>query len=153
MRTRLIDWIDIQELWELVRDENEHFNNRYLAHLVFGQEITDDHLSALVRALFQDHLYFKMKDGRFLANSELMVAQILKQREEENLREERLRYGSAWLKEVQAGRCPEDPPHKEYFVNLLKHLALYGADTLEAKYGKEMLDKAAWGQYSSPFVI
>ena len=142
MRTRLIEGIDIQELWELVRDENEHFDNKYLAHLVFGHEITDDHLSAVVRALFEDRLRFKMKDGRFLANSEKKVEQILKQREEEKLREERLLYGSAWLREVQSGISPEDPPHKEYFVNLLTHLALYGADTLEAKYGKEMLVKA-----------
>ena len=142
IRTRLIDGIDIEELWELVRDENEHFDNKYLAQLVFGHEITDDHLSAVVRALFQDRLHFKMKDGRFLANSEEKVEQILRQRAEEKLREERILYGSAWLKEVQSDRSPEDPPHKEYIVNLLKHLALYGADTLEAKYGKEMLAKA-----------
>ena len=141
-RAGLIDGIDIQELWDLVRDENEHFDNSYLAHLVFGQEITDDHLSVVVRALFQDRLYFKLKEGRFLANSEAKVEQILRQRAEEKLREERLLYGSAWLRDVQSGKSPEDPPHKEYIVNLLTHLALYGVDTPEAKYGKEMLAKA-----------
>jgi len=142
MRINLMGQIDIEELWELTRDEKEHFDNRYLAQLAFGRDITDDHLSALVRVLFEDKLHFKMKDGRFLANSEEKVEQILRQKEEEVLREERLTHGSAWLKDVQNGRIPEDPPHKEYIVNLLVQLALYGTDTPEAKYGKEMLSKA-----------
>jgi len=142
MRVNLMAQIDIEELWELTRDEREHFDNRYLAQLAFGRDITDDHLSALVRVLFEDKLHFKMKDGRFLANSEERVEQILRQKEEEVLREERLTHGSAWLKDVQNGRSPEDPPHKEYIVSLLVQLALYGTDTPEAKYGKEMLSKA-----------
>ena len=73
MRVNLVGQIDIKELWELTRDEREHFDNRYLAQLAFGRDITDDHLSALVRVLFEDKLHFKMKDGRFLANSEEKV--------------------------------------------------------------------------------
>jgi len=142
LRIHLMEGINIKELWELVRDENEHFDNKYLAQLVFGREITDEHLSAVVRALFGDHLHFKMKDGRFLANSEEKVEQILKQREEEALKEERLNYGSAWLKDIQDGKSPDDPPHKEYIVDLLVQLALYGTDTPDAKYGKELLSKA-----------
>ncbi len=141
-RISLVNDVDIKELWELVRDENEHFDNKYLAQLVFGPEITDDHLSALVRALFEDRLHFKMKDGRFLANSEEKVEQILRQREEEALREEMLIQGSSWLKDIQAGKNPKAPIHKEYIVNLLVQLALYGTDTPEARYGKELLNKA-----------
>lgn len=140
-RLSLIDGIDIKELWELVRDENEHFDNKYLAQLVFGHDLTDDHLSAVMRALFEDHLHFKMKDGRFLANSEEKVEQILRQREEEALREERIDFGSAWLKDIQEGKSPEDPPHKEYIVDLLVQLALYGTDAPDVKYGKELLAK------------
>ena len=140
-RLGLIGHINIKELWELVRDENEHFDNKYLAHLVFGQDITDAHLSALVRALFEDHLHFKMKDGRFLANSEKKVEQILRQREEEALREERLSVGSAWLKDVMGGSHPKDPPHKEYIIDLLVQLALYGTDAPDIKHGKELLAK------------
>ena len=62
-RSSLKAQIDVKELWELVRDEEESFDHKYLAQLVFGHTITDDHLSALVRALFEDHLHFKMKDG------------------------------------------------------------------------------------------
>jgi exoribonuclease-2 len=142
IRLILKDQINIKELWELIRDEKESFDHKYLSQLVFGQTVTDDHLSALVRALFEDRLHFKMKDGRFLPNSEEKVDQILKQREEEVLREDRLNQGSAWLKDILQGKVPEDPPHKEYIIGLLIQLALYGTEGPDTKYGKELLSRA-----------
>jgi len=134
--------IDVKELWELVRDEEESFDHKYLAQLVFGHTITDDHLSALVRALFEDHLHFKMKDGRFLPNSEEKVKQILKQKEEEAIKEEWLRQGSVWLKDIQQGKKPDDPPFKDDIINLVVQLALYGNEEPDFKYGKELLSRA-----------
>ncbi len=142
MRISLMDQIDIKGLWELIKDEKETFENKYLVHLVFGQDITDDHLSALIRVLFEDRLYFRMKDGRFLPNSVEKVEQILRQREEERQKEEKLIYGGAWLKDIQEGKEPDDPPHKEEIINLLIQLALYGSDATDAKYGKELLASA-----------
>ena len=71
--------INVKELWELIRNEKESFDHKYLAQLVFGENVTGDHLSALVRALFEDRLYFKLKDSRFLPNSEEKVYQIKRQ--------------------------------------------------------------------------
>jgi len=141
-RISLKDQINVKELWELIRDEKESFDHKYLSQLVFGKNITDDHLSALVRALFEDRLLFKMKDGRFLPNSEEKVDKILRQKEEEALKEERLNYGSAWLKDIQQGKSPEDPPHKEYIIDHLVQLALYGMDAPDSKYGKKLLARA-----------
>ena len=112
MRVALKSQVDVKELWELIRDEDESFDHTYLAHLVFGDDITDDHLSALMRTLFEDRLHFKMKDGRFLPHSEEKVDQILKKREEDAQRAEKLRQGSHWLKELREGKKPEDPPCK-----------------------------------------
>ncbi|MDY6973325.1 MAG: ribonuclease catalytic domain-containing protein [Thermodesulfobacteriota bacterium] len=141
-RNRLKNQINVKELWELIRDEKESLSHSYLAQLVFGQTITDDHLSALARALFEDRLHFKMKDGCFLPNSEEKVDQIEKQIEEEALREERLNQGSAWLKDIQLGKKTEDPPCREDIINLLVQLALYGNEASFFKYGKEMLSRA-----------
>jgi exoribonuclease-2 len=77
-RDKLKGRIDVKELWELIRDEKESFDHKYLAQLAFGEGLSDDHLSALVRALFEDRLYFKMKDSRFLPNSEGKIDQILR---------------------------------------------------------------------------
>lgn len=141
-RNKLSMQVEVRDLWELVRDETESFDHRYLAQLVFGETITDNHQSALVRSLFEDHLYFKMKDGRFLPHSEDRVDQIVMQREEEASRKERLTQGSTWLRQIQQGKRPEDPPCKGYVIRLLTQLALYGNEAPELKYGKELLSHA-----------
>ncbi len=141
-RNRLKDRIDVRELWELTKDENQSFDHKYLAHLVFGESIDDEHLSAVVRAIFENQLHFKMKDGRFHPNSEERVSLIIKQREEEALKEEWLIQGSAWLKDLQAGRATEDPRYREDIISLLIQLTLFGKEVPDFKYGKELLSRA-----------
>lgn len=138
-RIRLKDQIDVKDLWELVQDEDETFDHKYLAHLVFGETVTEDHFSALMRALFENRLYFKMKNGHFLPYSKEKVEQIIRQREEEAAKTEKLRQGSDWLKEIQEGNKLNDPPCKADVVHLLIQLVLYGNDAPDFKYGKELL--------------
>ena len=139
LRSRLKGEVQVKELWELVREEQQSFDYEYLAQLCFGDKVTDDHISALVRALFEDRLYFKMKDGCFLPNSEEMVEHIIKQKKEEAQREERLREGSAWLIEILQNRAVHDPSCKEEIIALLVELALYGNEAPNFKYAKELL--------------
>jgi exoribonuclease-2 len=142
VRKHLKKQVDVRELWELTYDERESFQHEYLAQLVFGETITDDHLSALMRALFEDRLYFRLKEGRFRPNSVEKVAQIVKQREEEALKEERLIRGGAWLKAVQMGEKHRDPDCKSDVIQLLTQLALYGNEASDYKHGKALLDRA-----------
>ena len=81
LRMRLKEEIDVKEMWELIRDEEEVFDHRYLAQLAFGEGASEDHFSAVVRALFENRLYFKMKNGLFLPNSVDRVEQIIRQEE------------------------------------------------------------------------
>jgi exoribonuclease-2 len=141
-RNNLKERIDVQELWELTNDENESFNLKYLAQLAFGEAATEDHFSALVRALFEDRLYFKMKDGLFRPNSKERVDQIARQREEAALKEERLRDGSVWLNAVWQDRKAEEPSCKKNIIDTLVQLALHGNESSDYKYGKELLSKA-----------
>ena len=141
LRSRLQGEIQVKELWELIRDEHESFDYKYLTQLCFGEKISDDHISGLVRALFEDKLYFKMKDGRFLPNSEERVDSILKQREEEAAREGTLNQGSAWLIKVLEGKIIQAPSCREDVVNLLTELALYGKEAPKLSYGRELLSR------------
>ncbi len=136
------DQVNVKDLWELIKDEDESFDHRYLTHLVFGESISDEHISALVRALFENRLFFKMKDGRFLPNSEERVEQIIRQREEDALREERLVNGANWIADVLKGKQPPPPACKDYVIDLLTQMALYGREAQEFKHGKELLSRA-----------
>jgi exoribonuclease-2 len=141
-RTALKEKVDVKELWGLVRDEEESFDHKYLAQLCFGDQVTDDHISALARALFEDKILFKMKENRFFPHPEDKVEQILRQMEEEALREKKLGEGSAWLKSVLNDRQAEAPACREEIVHSLVDLALYEDEAPGAKFGKELLQRA-----------
>ncbi len=142
IRINLKKHINPEELWELIKEESESFNHRYLAQLVFGEDITDDHLSALVRTLFEDHLYFRMKDGRFIPNSETTVEQIILRRREEEQKAERLKKGSEWLKCILRGEETQEPSCSREIIDLLIKVALSGSEEPDYRFAKEMLSRA-----------
>ncbi len=141
-RIGLKEEIDVKEMWELIRDEEEVFDHRYLAQLAFGEGASEDHFSAVVRAFFENRLYFKMKNGLFLPNSVDRVEEIIRQEEEAAERAERLEQGGKWLKEIHEGKPCEAPDCREDVVHLLVQTALYGTDADEFKYAKELLSHA-----------
>lgn len=141
-KERLKAKVDVQGLWELIRDEGEDFDSKYLAELCFGDELNDDHVSATLRALFEDRLYFKLKNGKLIPNTEHRVEEILKQRKEAVEREERLIRRSAWLKAFLAGEDHEDERSKEEVIHFLIQLALFGKEAPEHEEGKELLSRA-----------
>ncbi len=141
-RNRLKEHVHVQELWELVKDESESYDHAYLAQLCFGEQVTDDHISGLVRALFEDKLYFKMKDDRFVPNSEEKIANALAQVAQEASREEKLREGSEWLRGVLENKPVQEPRGREEITKVLADLALYGEESPTLKFGKELLQRA-----------
>jgi exoribonuclease II len=134
--------VDVKELWELVKDEQDSFDHEYLAQLCFGDKVTEDHVSALVRALFEDKIHFKMKENRFCPLSDDKVEQILKQKEEEAFQEKRLGEGSAWLKKMLEKEPGAPSSCREEIVQALVDLALYEEEAPDAKFGKELLQRA-----------
>jgi exoribonuclease-2 len=141
-RTNYMTLTSVQDLWELTHEENRAFTYKYLAQLSFGSEITDNHISALVRALFADGTYFKIKDGFFIPNSPEKVEQITKVREAAELRERELTEGANLLREIINSKHPEELSLKDKFIQLLIQLALYGKDASDYKLGREMFSRA-----------
>ena len=141
-RTDYMIKVPVQDLWELTYEEDARVTYEDLAKLSFGSSITDDHISALVRALFVDKIYFKMKDDWFVPNSPEKIEQIRKNKEATELREREINEGAGWLRDIINNRRPEPPPLKERIVEIITQLALYGKDARNFKVGKEMFDRA-----------
>jgi exoribonuclease-2 len=141
-RLELMEKVSVHELWELTHEEKEVFSFADLAQFAFGNHITDDHISALMRALFADRIYFKLKDNCFVPHSPEKVAQVSKAIEAAEQREREVSQGGWFLKELISGRIPEDPPLREKIVEVLTQLALYGKDAPSYMVGKEMLSRA-----------
>jgi len=141
-RTNYMTLASVQDLWELTHEENRSFTYKYLAQLSFGSDITDDHISALVRALFADGIYFKIKDGSFTPNSPEKVEQIIKARKAAELRERELAEGANILRELINTKHYKKLSLKDTMIQLLIQLALYGKDASDYKLGKEMFSRA-----------
>jgi len=148
-RDTLKEQVRVGELWELIHDENESFDYEYLSELAFGPPVDDDHISALVRALFEDKIHFKLKDGRFQPNTRQRIEEILHQREEERQREQVLREGSEWLRMSLDGKSPPLPESAREVLKLLTDLALYEGDAPDYKQARELLSRAGCSERQS----
>ena len=59
-RNSLMNGIDLKEIWELTAEEPvSSFSPSFLAELVFGEEANDDIISAFLRSVFTDKVFFK----------------------------------------------------------------------------------------------
>jgi len=140
-REKLKEEVNVKELWELVKDEKEIFKNEDLTQLVFGKEISDAHISAVIRALFEDKLYFKLKNGLFVPNTEEQIARIMHQKEEEKTKKELIEKGSAWIKNVLDGKDIEKPDFADYIIKILSDMFLFSREAKDFEIGLEILSK------------
>ena len=106
-REALKQKIDIRELWELLSEENEWIDLRTMTEYCFSGDITSDHESAVLRAVFDNRIYFKFNSNQFLPNSEKQVELILSQKKEEQRKQTLIETGGDWLKQVfKDPNCP-----------------------------------------------
>ncbi len=64
-RLALMADVNLEEIWELIEEEADSaFTPTFLAELIFGEGANDDTVSALLRCIFSDRLFFRFKEGR-----------------------------------------------------------------------------------------
>ena len=83
-RHSLMEDIDLEIIWELTSDETtDTFEPHFLAELSFGCSADDDIVSAFLRSVFKDKLFFKYREGKIKAHSPEQVEQLRTQLEKE----------------------------------------------------------------------
>lgn len=142
-RKNLVGSINISELWDILHSEQEWIDLATMTELCFPDSPDGDHEAAVVRAFFNDRLYFKFDLDRFFPNSENQVEQIAVHRREEARRNRIIEEGSAWLKMVNADKGPfsSDSLPLEY-VKILESFCLFEKESTHYALGKAMLEKA-----------
>ncbi|MFH1581574.1 MAG: RNB domain-containing ribonuclease [Pseudomonadota bacterium] len=142
-RKHLIGSVNIRELWDILHSEQEWIDLATMTELCFPDSPDGDHEAAVVRAFFNDRLYFKFDLDRFFPNSENQVEQIAAHRREEARRDQIIEEGGAWLKMVNAdkGSFSPDSLSLEY-VKILESFYLFEKESTHYALGKAMLEKA-----------
>ena len=131
-RNHLASQIDIQELWELTHEEKEIWQPGELAELAFSEPVTQDHEAALIRAVIDDHTYFKFRDGAIHAMSPIVVEKLLAQRRQEAERLQRLMAGGRWLENLwgeEKSAIQVSESEKDYWIRAIKDVCIKGDES------------------------
>jgi len=151
-REDLAAQVDVPGLWELTNAESETVPPRDLAELVFGMDAGDDHVSAVLRALFYERLHFKLSGGEFQPFSPEQLEQKRLQQEREESRRREVDQAVAWLKGLKASQDQAGPPPGD-LLGLLRELVIHGEEAAEAKKAKEIVSLAELGGQRQVFKL
>jgi exoribonuclease-2 len=141
-REELQKRIDVEALWEVLHAEATWIDPQTMAEFSFDGEISSDHASAVMRAIFEDRLYFKFDSFRFFPNSSERVAQIAAQAALEAKKAHTIEEGSRWIKEVFKTTHPSIPRDKEEIIEILKSFYLFGKESHHYNVGKELVSRS-----------
>jgi len=152
-RNSLARDVNTSELWEVLNAEQEWIDLDVMTALCFPNAPTDDHESAVIRALFDNRLYFKFDHDRFLPNTETQVKLLIERREEEEQKATMIEEGARWLEGVLQD-ANRDLSHTDMgFAQALKSLYLFERNAEDYAVGKGILSGAGITDHSRVFPI
>jgi len=141
-RKKLIDYINIKELWEVLNTEQEWIELGTMTEFCFPENPNYDCESAVVRAFFANRLYFKFNHDRFFPNTENQVERKIVHEKEIARRNHLIDEGGDWLTEVLKGNKPNLTEDRLDIVNILKSFYLFQTESKYYETGKKILVKA-----------
>jgi exoribonuclease II len=145
--------IDLRELWEVVGLETGEIGIEDLAELFFGNQSDPNYAASLLRAIFEERLYFKIRPDRIEVSGPEQVQQALVQREKERERSTFIARCAEFLvrfKDTQRVGIEEAP---EGFIPLLEEAAEYGRNWITFKMVKDIFSQAGMPQNLDPFRV
>ena len=142
-RRELAEQVDVAELWELVHEEDEPLPLADLAELAFGRPVSDDQLSATLRALFDERRHFRLAGNEFLPLTAEQLEQKDAQLEAEARHLAEVEAAVNYLRDCKAGRASGPAP--ERLVELLRDLVILEDEAPEAKLAREIVSRAELG--------
>jgi len=144
-RIRLMEKIDLQEIWELTSDETtDTFQPTFLAELSFGKDADDDIVAAFLRTVFVDRLFFKYKENRVVAHSAEQVEQLRNQRKKEAEVQALIQNGADFLKALQKGAKNVDltTEDAQECLQIIRDFYLFAGDATQAEIARKILKSA-----------
>jgi len=145
-RQELIKNVDIKELWEILNSEQNWIDLATMTEFCFPDSPSGDHESAVMRALFNDRLYFKFSPDGFLPNSEKQVEQLAAQRKKQERKNTLIETGGTWLKRMLNSAESADlellPDEIHQSIEILKSYYLLQKDSKHYEIARVMTARA-----------
>ena len=144
-RKELLNQVVIKDLWDVLNTEQVWIDLPTMTAFCFPDSPGGDHESAVLRAFFDDRLYFKFNLDSFFPNSEEQVARLISQRQEEVRRMRVIDTGGDWLVSLRnATPPPEQISDAEIaeFKSILKSYYLFEKESRQHPLAKAMINGA-----------
>ena len=141
-RKELTNHIDLKGLWEVLNTEQEWIDLGTMTEFCFPDSPANDNESAVVRAFFNNRLYFRFDHDRFFPNSEEQVERKAAQEKEAARRNQIIEEGGAWLKSVLNDSNPSLPDDKLEIVKILKSFYIFEKECKQYDLGKAIIARA-----------
>jgi len=134
--------VPLVDVWQLAIEENqEYFSPDFLTELCFGEEAQDNSIASFLRAVFEDRIYFKYRDGQIQVHNEETVNQLLARKETEEQKEKLLTKGAQNLAAFWSGQTDIDWPEKEQCLKLIHDYYLYDKDAQDFELARELIKR------------
>lgn len=127
-RQALMHQICAETLWDAVKGAGLLFEIGMLARVVFGDTVRPEHESAVLYALVQDRIYFKLQGSRFLAVTPEQAEKQKNKIEKVRQRQITIRESIAWLQSILHGR-EATASGRESCMDFLKSYAVFGKES------------------------
>jgi exoribonuclease-2 len=145
-RKQLTRQVNIRELWEILNSEQEWIDLATMTEFCFANQVNCDHESAIVRAFFQNRLYFKFDQNRFFPIPEEQVEHNIAQEREIARKALRIESGALWIRtQLQQDRhqpLSELSEDESACLDILKSCYLLDKESPHYAEGKEIMAKA-----------
>jgi len=145
-RQQLIKDIDIRVLWEVLNSEQNWIDLATMTEFCFPESASGDHESAVMRAIFNDRLYFKFNPEGFFPNSEKQVDRLAAQRQQEERKNRIIEAGGSWLKSVlESPRALDSRSFSEdirQYIEILRSYYLFEKESKEYNLAKALIARA-----------
>ncbi|MBR9980372.1 MAG: RNB domain-containing ribonuclease, partial [Desulfatitalea sp.] len=152
-RRELSVQVDIPTLWEVLQAEQEWIDLDTMTAFCFPEQSNGDHESAVIRAFFNDRLYFKFSPEQFFPYSAQKVEQIIAQQEARERRERLVEQGGAWLQHVLKGQAATPPESSDDIIAILKGYCLFDKESPDQEAARAILKKAGANAPSAIFTF
>ena len=141
-RQSLSEHIDIQELWEVLSPMGEWVDLATMAALCFPNRADADHEAAVIRACFENRIYFKFNCDSFFPYSEADVEKNIIREKEKELRNRLIEEGGVWLKKVINGIETGPAETNAPLIEILKSYYLFGKESPHSSVGRAIVARA-----------
>jgi exoribonuclease II len=142
LRKTLSEQINIRELWEVLSPMEEWVDLSTITGLCFPDHPTGDHEAAVIRACFENRIYFKFNQDSFFPYSEQQVEKNIAKEKERQRRNFLIDSGGEWLRNVLDGVVDQTIEDTRHFIEILKSYYLFGKESPHYQIGRAMLSRA-----------